>query len=374
MAYEQLVSVPGSAPKNYVPTTDGLGGYSWAPQQGGGGGTTDHNQLTNRDAENQHPMSAITGLVKALEDKQPTGDYLTQDDLSGAVDDALTQAKESGAFDGADGVGIQSVEQTTTSTEDSGINVVTVTMTDGKTYTFNVRNGSKGSTGTQGEPGSAGTDGKSAYQYAVEGGYTGTEEEFAAKLAEEMPTKLPNPNALTFTGAVSGSYDGSEALSVEIPSGGGSAEKEWRLINTIALTDAVYVIDVLEDSDGNQLSLSDFLIYSPNDVIASDNTQLYINAVEPGAEQDKNGNYPWEIISSSTNNFLGTSAKSIAIRSTWNGMRYTEGTATTYNLNGVASSPNFIRVSSVYQNIGGLRLSLQSAKTFTAGTFYIYGR
>ena len=32
-----------------------------------------------------------------------------------------------------------------------------------------------------------GQDGKSAYQYAVEGGYTGAEEEFAAKLAEEIP-------------------------------------------------------------------------------------------------------------------------------------------------------------------------------------------
>ena len=36
-----------------------------------------------------------------------------------------------------------------------------------------------------------------------------------------IPTALPNPNALTFTGAVTGSYDGSEALTVEIPSGGG---------------------------------------------------------------------------------------------------------------------------------------------------------
>ena len=62
--------------------------------------------------------------------------------------------------------------------------------------------------------------GKSAYQYAVEGGYTGTETEFAEKLAAEMPDKLPNPNALTFTGAVTGSYDGSAPLSVEIPSGG----------------------------------------------------------------------------------------------------------------------------------------------------------
>ena len=34
----------------------------------------------------------------------------------------------------------------------------------------------------------SGKDGKSAYQYAVEGGYTGTEEEFAAKLAQEIPT------------------------------------------------------------------------------------------------------------------------------------------------------------------------------------------
>lgn len=63
-----------------------------------------------------------------------------------------------------------------------------------------------------------GADGKSAYQYAVEGGYTGTETEFVAKLAQEMPTALPNPNALTFTGAVTGSYDGSMAVSVEIPS------------------------------------------------------------------------------------------------------------------------------------------------------------
>ena len=69
-----------------------------------------------------------------------------------------------------------------------------------------------------GIPAIKGTDGKSAYQYAVEGGYTGTEVEFAEKLAAEMPEKLPNPNALTFTGAVTGSYDGSAAVTVNIPS------------------------------------------------------------------------------------------------------------------------------------------------------------
>ena len=84
--------------------------------------------------------------------------------------------------------------------------------------------GEKGDTGPQGETGpkgdtgsagAAGVDGKSAYQYAVDGGYTGTETEFAAKLAQE---KFANPNALTFTGAVTGTYDGSNTKTVNIPS------------------------------------------------------------------------------------------------------------------------------------------------------------
>ena len=160
--------------------------------------------------------------------------------------------------------------------------------------------------GPNGDKGDNGANGKSAYQYAVDGGYTKTEAEFAEKLAQEqltgttneltptqvydavsagipvkvqytdskygllsftagnvaeslniivsqtivygigecvlvellgnksngiwgfmttalaekkdIPLDLPNPNALTFTGAVTGSYDGSEALTVNIPS------------------------------------------------------------------------------------------------------------------------------------------------------------
>lgn len=161
--------------------------------------------------------------------------------------------------------------------------------------------------GPKGDTGTAGADGKSAYQYAQDGGYTGTETEFAEKLAQEqltgttgtltpeqvynavsagipvkvqytdrtygllsftafnvaeslnvivsqtivyfkglyilaeligdksggtwaamfatlaqktdIPSALPNPNTLTFTGAVTGSYDGSSAMTVNIPSG-----------------------------------------------------------------------------------------------------------------------------------------------------------
>lgn len=60
--------------------------------------------------------------------------------------------------------------------------------------------------------GKDGEDGKSAYEYAQDGGYVGTEKEFAVKMAEEIPTKLPNPSALTINGQ---DYDGSAALEVD---------------------------------------------------------------------------------------------------------------------------------------------------------------
>ena len=44
----------------------------------------------------------------------------------------------------------------------------------------------------------------------------------ANKLADGViPEKLPNPQKLTFTGAVTGEYDGSQAVNIDIPAGGG---------------------------------------------------------------------------------------------------------------------------------------------------------
>lgn len=60
---------------------------------------------------------------------------------------------------GQDGVGIESVVQTKTSTEDGGTNVVTVTKTDGTSSTFQFKNGSKGSQGPAGADGATGADG-----------------------------------------------------------------------------------------------------------------------------------------------------------------------------------------------------------------------
>lgn len=69
--------------------------------------------------------------------------YSVKNDVWTEIDNRIEEAVE-------DSVGILSVKQTTTSTADSGSNIVTVTLTDGTTSTFTVMNGSKGSGGADG--------------------------------------------------------------------------------------------------------------------------------------------------------------------------------------------------------------------------------
>ena len=79
---------------------------------------------------------------------------------------------------------------------------------------------------------------------------------------EAMTAKLANPNALTFTGAVSGSYDGSTPLSVEIPSGGGGsgASESWKLIRTINIVSGTSSYSFDTDNNGNAFNVKNFLI------------------------------------------------------------------------------------------------------------------
>lgn len=76
------------------------------------------------------------------------------------------------------------VSPTVTVTPIDGGHEVTITDKNGD-KTFIVRNGTngEGTQGTQGTQGPQGAPGKSAYDYALEGGFTGTAEEFAEKLA-----------------------------------------------------------------------------------------------------------------------------------------------------------------------------------------------
>lgn len=154
---------------------------------GGGGGTgtvTSVNGVEpDKDGNVELEIPDVTGKLDA-------------DKLPEAIDEALAQAKASGEFDGepgangvtftpyidengwlewsndggrdnpdpikvrgedgqdgedgTDGVGIASIKQTTTSSADGGSNVVTVTLTNGTTATFTIKNGSKGSKGDAG--------------------------------------------------------------------------------------------------------------------------------------------------------------------------------------------------------------------------------
>lgn len=72
--------------------------------------------------------------------------------------------------------------------------------------------------------------------------------------AISIPDKLPTPNALTFTGAVTGSYDGSAPLEVEIPSGGGGLT----VTNTAAVGQTVKITAVDENGQPTEWEAVDF--------------------------------------------------------------------------------------------------------------------
>lgn len=77
---------------------------------------------------------------------------------------------------------------------------------------------------------------------------------------EAVTAKLANPNALTFTGAVTGSYDGSEPVTVEIPAGGGGSDT-WETIIDFELTEDVASVTFTTDISGNPFSLKEFTIF-----------------------------------------------------------------------------------------------------------------
>ena len=69
----------------------------------------------------------------------------------------------------------------------------------------------------------------------------------------DIPTALPNPNALTFTGAVTGSYDGSAPLSIKIPVSSGETIPEY------ARTEAETVARIVNQHQSNDSIVFPFL-------------------------------------------------------------------------------------------------------------------
>lgn len=127
----------------------------------------------------------------------------------------------------------------------------------------------RGADGSPGKDGQDGQAGKSAYQYAVEGGYTGTEAEFTAKLAEELPEPytLPVATADRLGGVKVGKglvMDG-EALGVE-------PHEKPKLIKSITVEEEVSVITI--DGFSAKNIMVEYII-QPAEVVAP--VFIYIN-------------------------------------------------------------------------------------------------
>lgn len=71
-----------------------------------------------------------------------------------------------------------------------------------------------------------------------------------------IPTALPTPNKLTFTGAVNAEFDGSAPVSVNIPSGGSGASGGGTWEQFFSMTTAEDVAEILINTDNNGNSFS----------------------------------------------------------------------------------------------------------------------
>ena len=93
--------------------------------------------------------TAYTSCVPSVSSSEPS-------DPPEAIRPWVEQILDAIASGALAGIGIESLEQTTISTDDSGINIWTATLTDGSTYQFEVRNGQRGEKGLQGATGEKG--------------------------------------------------------------------------------------------------------------------------------------------------------------------------------------------------------------------------
>ena len=87
-----IINIPTALPNPHKLTINGTSYDGTEDVQmtiQGGGGTSDHSQLTNRDAANQHPITAITGLQTALDGKANAADIPS---LEGYATEAYVQS------------------------------------------------------------------------------------------------------------------------------------------------------------------------------------------------------------------------------------------------------------------------------------------
>lgn len=188
--------------------------------EGGGGGTNDYQGLKNKPS--------IAGVTlsgnKSLEELgiQPKGNYLTPDDASPGG--YYTPIVEDGILSWGK------------SQED---------MPD--VAPANIK-------GSDGKDGNDGNDGKTAYEYAVDGGYEGTEEEFAQKLAEEAVLKSDTVGTYEEIMACTEAGFVPDALAVKEMAESQNAKTEWKSVGStggpyFSATEKTIQFDELKDAN-----------------------------------------------------------------------------------------------------------------------------
>lgn len=134
-----------------------------------------------------------------------------------------------------------------------------------------------------------GTRGKSAYQYALDGGYTGTEAEFEEKMARELEVSYDynDLNSKILATAIKMEVSGTSITvndAAAVPLVGLNYTGD-NVIFTISGGDSSKTVTV---SSPDKLNLNDFVMNSPNTVITNNknvsmaityivDTQIYIN-------------------------------------------------------------------------------------------------
>ena len=197
--------------------------------------------------------------------------------IEDGIKELETELNNMSPEDGADGVGIQSVVQTTASSADGGTNVITVTLTNGTKSTFNVKNGSKGSKGDKGDTGA--------------NGYTpvkGTDYFTPAEIEEMIEEVLIQIGAQPVFGTVGSNND--------------------IIINT-NLADGTYILKY-ENADGSYTEIGELVVGSGGgpvytNLIPTAKTHTALNTVFNGIGY-KNGTY-----ASSASPFYGTDANTV---------------------------------------------------------------
>lgn len=103
-------------------------------------------------------------------------------------------------------------------------------------------------------------------------------EEYMAENPVEHPDKLPNPHVLTFTGAVEATYDGSKAVEVVIPQGGGDGEWQTILDDTATVEDVTQIAASLNASKFEEYRAVIFIGKNTNtEAAVNGNVTIYID-------------------------------------------------------------------------------------------------